>query len=218
MLARSRASRFAAIAVLSLTGFAAFAVGVEAGGPIVEADERLARWVVTDLPMSIEWAARPFSWLGGWIGIAALAAVASFVLVRGRAWLDLWFLLAAVLGSQLAVAPLKEWFDRPRPRGGAAVPLPASASFPSGHAASGVACLGAVALLAAERLTSQRARRWLWGVTVAVGLGVGLSRVALGVHYASDVLAGWCFGLAWLAGCLLLRDIASQRGRRGPRQ
>jgi undecaprenyl-diphosphatase len=46
----------------------------------------------------------------------------------------------------------------------------------------------------------------LWSATVALGVGVGLSRVLLNVHYVTDVLAGWSFGLAWLAACLLARD------------
>ncbi len=86
------------------------------------------------------------------------------------------------------------------------MPLPESSSFPSGHAAEGVAGLGALAVLAAERLPDRRARALLWAAVVLAGLAVGLSRIALGVHYVTDVLAGWCFGLAWLAGCLLVRD------------
>jgi undecaprenyl-diphosphatase len=128
--------------------------------------------------------------LGGWIGITALTVVAAILLLRQRAWLDLGFLLVAVLGSQLPVALLKLWFDRPRPDVGRAIPLPSSASFPSGHAAGGVACLGAVTVLAAERLPFRGARTWLWTVAVAAGVAVGLSRIALGVHYVSDVLAG----------------------------
>ena len=69
-----------------------------------------------------------------------------------------------------------------------------------------------MAVLVAERLPTRRARRVLWAVTVLAGVGVGLSRIALGVHYVTDVLAGWCLGLAWLAGGLLVRDAL----RRGP--
>jgi undecaprenyl-diphosphatase len=106
---------------------------------------------------------------------------------------------------------LKEVVGRPRPDVGSAVPLPESLAFPSGHAAAGVASLGALAVLASERLESHRARVWLWASVGAVGIAVGLSRVALNVHYLTDVLAGWCLGLAWLAGCLLARD--ALRGR-----
>ena len=94
------------------------------------------------------------------------------------------------------------------------MPLPDSASFPSGHASAGIASLGAVAVLVAERLPTHRARVWLWVVTLVLGVAVGSSRIALNVHYVSDVVAGWCLGLAWLAGCLLVRDGVRRRTRR----
>jgi undecaprenyl-diphosphatase len=190
---------------LGAAGFVLLAVAYR-HDPLAGWDRDVAVWVADSLPQWLEWLARPFSWLGGAVGITVLTVAASLALLRERAWLDLGFLLAAVLGSQVVVALLKLWFDRPRPDVDPVVPLPSSASFPSGHATSGAAALGAVAILAAERLPSARARRWLWGLTIAAGLAVGASRVALGVHYVSDVLAGWCLGVAWLAGCLLARD------------
>ena len=132
------------------------------------------------------------------------------MLVHERSWLDLAFFVTAFLGSQLVASLLKNGFDRARPDAGSAVPLPDSSSFPSGHATAGAASLGAVAVLLAERLPSRRARIWLWVVTVVLGVAVGLSRIALGVHYVTDVLAGWCLGLAWLAACLLVRDCDSR--------
>ncbi len=186
--------------------------------PLASVDGDVARWVADDLPSALESLARPFSWLGGWIGLTALGVAAAVILVHERAWLDLGFFAAAYLGSQLVVALLKEWFDRPRPDVGSAVPLPDSAAFPSGHATAGVASLGALAVLAAERLPSPRARARLWGVVVVLGLAVGLSRIALNVHFVTDVLAGWCLGLAWLAACLLVREALrpSCSRRRGP--
>ena len=162
--------------------------------------------MATSLPGWVEALARPFSWLGGWTGMTILGVAMALVLVRERSWADLAFLALAPLGSALAVALLKDWFDRARPNTGSPIPLPESAAFPSGHAVSGVAGLGALAILTAERLPSRRARVWLWVAAVVLGLGVGLSRIALNVHFVTDVLAGWCFGLAWLAGCLLVRD------------
>lgn len=194
-----------AVMVVALAAFVALAFGHE-HEPLASLDAEVAEWVATSLPAWLEVLARPFSWLGGWIGITALTVAAVVLLARERNWLDLGFVLAAVLGSQIAVAFLKAWIDRARPGAGSAVPLPESAAFPSGHATSGIAALGAFTVLAAERLPSRRARTWLWICAAVVGLAVGLSRIALNVHFVTDVLAGWCFGLAWLAGCLLVRD------------
>ncbi|HXF98264.1 MAG TPA: phosphatase PAP2 family protein, partial [Gaiellaceae bacterium] len=201
--------------VVSLALFALLAASYR--GEVGEADREVAGWVARELPSPVEWAARPFSWLGGWIGLTALGVAAGLSLLRARAWLDVGFLLASFLGSQLTVAALKAGFDRARPDVGSAVPLPDSPAFPSGHATAGAASLGALAVLLSERLPSPRARVRLWAATVVLGVGVGLSRVALNVHYVSDVLAGWCFGLAWLAACLLLRERLRRRPRRAPR-
>ena len=199
--------------VLALAGFVALAISYD--GWLADVDSDVARWVASDLPGFLEAAARPFSWLGGWIGLTVLCVTTIAVLVYERSWLDLAFFVTAFLGSQLVASLLKSGFDRARPDAGSAVPLPDSSSFPSGHATAGAASLGAVAVLLADRLPSRRARIWLWAVTVVLGVAVGLSRIALGVHYVTDVLAGWCLGLAWLAACLLVRDaiLARSTGR-----
>lgn len=191
--------------VAGLLAFVALAVLYD-HEPLASVDGDVARWVASDLPAWVEWVARPLSWLGGWIGLTALGVAAAVLLVHERAWLDFAFFAAAYVGSQLVVALLKDWFDRPRPDVGSAVPLPGSAAFPSGHATAGVASLGALAVLAGERLPSRRARAWLWGTVVVLGVAIGLSRIALNVHFVTDVLAGWCLGLAWLAACLLGRE------------
>ena len=174
--------------------------------PLASLDREVAEWVAASMPSWAQSLARLPSWIGGWIGLTMLGVAAVVLLVRERAWRDLAFFMSAFVGSQLAVLLLKEWFDRPRPDVGPAVPLPESAAFPSGHAASGVASLGALAVLVAERLSSRRARVCLWSFVVVLGVAVGTSRVVLDVHFVTDVLAGWCLGLAWLAACLLARD------------
>jgi undecaprenyl-diphosphatase len=196
--------------LVASAGFVALAVLYD-HEPLASVDGDVARWVASDLPGWVEWIARPLSWLGGWIGLTALGVAAAVLLVHERAWLDLAFFAAAYVGSQLVVALLKDWFDRPRPDVGSAVPLPDSAAFPSGHATAGVASLGALAVLAGERLPSRRTRAWLWGAVVVLGVAIGLSRIALNVHFVTDVLAGWCLGLAWLAACLLGREALRTR-------
>jgi membrane-associated phospholipid phosphatase len=196
--------------VAGAIGFVLLALAYERH-PLAAMDGEVAEWVATSLPSWAEWLARPPSWLGGWIGITAIGIVLGVVLVRERAWVDYWFLLATFAGSAIAVALLKAWFDRPRPELGSAVDLPSSAAFPSGHATAGVAGVGAGAILIAERLPSRRARVWLWAIVVIAAFAIGLSRIALNVHYVTDVLAGGCFGLAWLAACLLVRDAVGER-------
>jgi membrane-associated phospholipid phosphatase len=192
------------VMVVALGAFVALALGYE-HDPLASLDAEVAQWMATDLPGWVERLARPFSWIGGWIGLTALGAAAGVVLSRERAWLDIALFLAAFVGTQLLVSLLKGLFDRARPGVGSVVPLPESAAFPSGHAAAGVASFGALAVLAAERMPREvRLRFWL--AVAALGVAVGLSRIALNVHFVTDVVAGWCIGLAWLAACLLLRD------------
>ncbi len=199
-----RAWLIAALAV-SLAGFALLAVAYDEE-PLASVDRAAAERVASSMPSWAEWLARPPSWSGGWIGMTILGVVVLVVLVRERSWVDLTFFAAALAGSQIVVALLKAWFDRPRPHLGSVIALPPSTSFPSGHATAGVASLGAAVVLAAERLPSQRARTWLWTLAVIGGLAVGASRIVLDVHYVTDVIAGWCLGLAWLAACLLARE------------
>ena len=203
--APTRRAWLVGLAASAVLGFVllAIAYGYE---PLASADAESSEWVASSLPGWVQDLARPFSWLGGWFGITALTIAAVVLLARERSRLDVGFVLAAVVGSQIAVALLKAWIDRARPAVGHAVPLPESAAFSSGHATSGIAALGAFTILAAERMPSRRARAWLWTGAVLVGLAVGLARIALNVDFVTDVLAGWCFGLAWLAGCLLVRD------------
>lgn len=191
--------------VAAVAGFLLLAIGYDRD-PLATLDAEVSEWVAASMPGWVEALARPFSWLGGWVGMTILGVATAVVLVRERNWIDVAFLALALPGSTLVVGLLKAWFDRPRPDAGSPISLPESAAFPSGHAVSGVAGVGALAILAAERLPSRRARVWLWTAAVIVGLGIGLSRIALNVHFVTDVLAGWCFGLAWLAGCLLVRD------------
>ncbi len=194
-----------ALLVAGVIGFVVVALAYE-HDPLATADREVAEWVAGSMPSWGAWLARPPSWAGGWIGMTALGIVLGVVLLRERAWVDFGFLLATFAGSAIAVALLKAWFNRARPDAGSAVDIPSSASFPSGHASAAAASIGAAAVLVAERLPSPRARTWLWAIVLTSALAIGLSRNALNVHYVTDVVAGWCFGLAWLAACLIVRE------------
>jgi undecaprenyl-diphosphatase len=112
--------------------------------------------------------------------------------------------VTVTIGIQLIVVASKNGYDRPRPDAGSAIALPSSFSFPSGHAATGVAVLGLLGLLAATVARTRAQRVAAVGAGFALGALIGASRVVLGVHYLSDVLAGTYLGLAWLCVCLLV--------------
>jgi len=110
----------------------------------------------------------------------------------------------ATLGSGAVVEILKLAFDRLRPAAADAAIVVAGLSFPSGHATlSAIVFLTLGALASSSRMRSVE-RAYIMGVAAVMTLLVGLSRVALGVHWATDVLAGWVFGALWAAVCLLI--------------
>jgi len=137
-----------------------------------------------------------------WVRFLVFLPVLVWLLRQRLWWTSAWVVTAVVLVAPLN-ALLKDYFGRVRPpfeHGGARYE---SLSFPSGHS-SGIVALVAVALVLAWPLLSSRARRWSLAGGVALVLLVGLTRMWLGVHYLSDVVGGWSFGLAWVLGTALL--------------
>jgi undecaprenyl-diphosphatase len=143
--------------------------------------------------------------VAGYLFVACKRAVATLVIV-------------AVIGGATLNSFLKLAFARPRPEFIAPTMKVFTASFPSGHAAlSAVTYLTLAALLA--RTTSSRPLRvYIIMIGITLTLMVGISRVYLGVHYPTDVLAGWCVGSAWALGCWLITARLQQEGRVEPPQ
>lgn len=109
-------------------------------------------------------------------------------------------ILAATFGGALILESLlKLAFHRPRPVPFFDLPTPASFSFPSGHALFSFCFFSALAALLSPRLARSGARLAIWVVTIFLVLGIGVSRVYLGVHYPSDVVAGYAAGIVWVA-------------------
>ena len=138
--------------------------------------------------------------LGG-TGAAVLVMVLAtvFLLIRGQRRLAAF---VAVAGIGLAVlGPVtKAVVDRARPVvESPVVETPSNASFPSGHSMTAVVVYGALLLVALPSVRRRRSRPWLVGATVLLVVLVGSTRLALGVHFVSDVLAGWALGAGWLA-------------------
>jgi len=105
-----------------------------------------------------------------------------------------------VLTGAGAASLLKDLVARPRPPVSLAlVAQPVTSSFPSGHAMAGVLLFGTLALMLAASDAPRVLRTWGVAVVAAGGLLIGLSRVYLGVHYFSDVVASWMLGAALLS-------------------
>ena len=194
--------------VLALIGYAVLAADVVHGGPFSEVDAEVAEWVVRSMPTWVEWLARPFTWLGGVVGITIVVTAVTVVLLRRGLWREAVVLVVVTLGSQVLVLSAKAGYERERPDVGSAIDLPSSFSFPSGHAATGIAVFGLLGLLASIYARTRAARIAAVVAGFALGAAIGASRVVLNVHYLSDVLAGACLGFAWLVTCILLVRLA----------
>jgi len=164
-------------------------------------------------PSWLEEAARDITGLGGYavLTIVTLAAVAYLLMAGKRA--AAFLVIVAIVGGTLLSTGLKLGFERPRPD---LVPHETrvyTASFPSGHAMlSAVTYLTLGALLTRVQ-SRRRIKAFMMGLAVFITLLVGMSRVYLGVHWPSDVLAGWSIGAAWAAFCWFVALQLQQRGQ-----
>ncbi len=127
-----------------------------------------------------------------------MVLVVFFLVSRGRASAALLF-GTTMAGSVFLRLVLKLLFHRARPSPFFGMAAPSSYSFPSGHALDTVCFYGSLALLLASSVHSRVRRTVLWGGCAVIVLVVGLSRIYLGLHYPSDVVAGYLAGLAWTA-------------------
>jgi membrane-associated phospholipid phosphatase len=150
----------------------------------------------------------PTSWR-----VAALLVV--IWLARRRAWpLAVWVAVTMAAGGLLGVV-LKLLVGRHRPDLLDPVARASGYSFPSGHALN--SALGASVLLLVLLPVFHRRRAWLWAAAVVVPLITGLSRIGLGVHWTSDVVAGWLLGVAVTAAtATAYLNWRSRRARRDP--
>jgi undecaprenyl-diphosphatase len=121
-------------------------------------------------------------------------------------------LLAATIGGILLNDALKGLFARPRPDVALHLIEVRSLSFPSGHAMESAIIYLTLAALLTRLVQSRTLRLYFLGVAAFLTLIVGLSRVYLGVHYPSDVLAGWTAGLAWSLVCWTVASYLQRRG------
>ena len=208
------------LSVAGVLGFFAIA-GSVMEGDTQQVDEAIVRWFRDPADPSH---ARGPAWLTEVaIDITAMGSTVVLVMVvlavSGFLWLQnqtrlLALLIAAMAGGTVLNALLKTTFARPRPSVVPHLREVFTFSFPSGHAALSAIVYLTIGVLLLEVVSSRASRLYCLAVAMAATFLVGFSRVFLGVHYPSDVLAGWAAGITWAALCWLAMQYFVKRRTR----
>lgn len=188
----------------ALIGLAlAFAIMLLFGG--MELDRGLLLIVYAGGKGQLVEVARVATEFGGAAILLPVTAIGAALLLFRRQWWEAILLLAITLSGRLLVDLLKDWTARVRPEAQNHLVPVDTLAFPSGHAANATMVWLCLALLLPR---GDRGRAWAVWAAVWLALAVGVSRVMLGVHWPSDVIGGWAFGLFWT---LLLLRLSGQR-------
>jgi undecaprenyl-diphosphatase len=152
-------------------------------------------------PRWVEEVGRDFTALGGVAVLTLITCIATAFFWLSSMHRGALYVAAASLTAMLLSSTLKQAFDRPRPD---LVPHGAmvySSSFPSGHSTMAAAVYLTLGLVASRFVARRRLKALFLVSAILVTAAVGVSRVYLGVHWPSDVLAGWAIGAAWALLC-----------------
>ena len=151
---------------------------------------------------------RDLTALGG-ITVLSLVTVLSVIALVGHGRrLQALVLAICVVLAQLSSGLFKDVYERLRPSYAIYGDLPASMSFPSGHSTVATATYLILAVIVSSIETNRSMKALSFAVAAFLSILIGFSRVYLGVHWPSDVVAGWCLGAAWaLVAAVTLRSI-----------
>ena len=173
----------------------------------------------TSLPIGPTWleiAVRDFTSLGSTTVLTVVTLLAvGYLAMDGKRAAALFVLLAVTGGGILSFA-LKIGFDRPRPSLVDHLVDVHTLSFPSGHAMGSAVTYLTLGVLIVRTENKRRIKVYVLGVALMLTLLIGLSRIYLGVHWPTDVLAGWCAGSAWALLCWLVATWLQRRGQIEP--
>jgi membrane-associated phospholipid phosphatase len=210
--------RLRALGLPLLGALAALAAGTWMFGALAEelldgetqTDQRLADWLHDRATDPLTDLFRGVTWLGNFVTLLAVTLLVVGILWRRRERTDAVFVALAFLGAQVLSAVMKLAFRRERPFFPDPLATASTYSFPSGHALVSLAVYGSIALVLAKRLPTYGKRAALLGGTAVLVLAIGFSRLYLGVHFLSDVVAGYAAGAAWLALLYVTLELRSR--------
>jgi undecaprenyl-diphosphatase len=152
-------------------------------------------------PPWLEEMARDITALGSYVVLSIVSCAVVIYLFMARQRAAAFWVLAAVGGGVLLSNLMKLTFERPRPDLVPHAVRVFTTSFPSGHATLSAIIYLTLGVLLAGLHDSSRFKVYFLSLAILLTVAVGISRVYLGVHYPTDVLAGWCIGAAWAAFC-----------------
>lgn len=211
------------LGIVGLLGAAAHVIGEVREGDTFRSDSAilLAFRRPGDLatPIGPKWltqSAIDLSALGGFTLLWLLGGFALGYLVYIRRRAEAAWLASSVIGASVVNALLKVFLHRPRPEVVPHLAVVSNASFPSGHAMISAAVYLTLATLLAEAQPRRSARAYLVAFAVALVFLIGCSRIYLGVHWPSDVLAGWCFGAVWALAAFVANRALRRRSAGRP--
>ncbi|RDI68671.1 phosphatase PAP2 family protein [Nocardia pseudobrasiliensis] len=214
--------RYAACALIAATTLLAVVVELTAavisGDGTTRLDTTTTNWVVTHRQGWLNPLAMAISDLGSTATMTAVTVVCCALYAWQRRWSPMLFVGITAAGAGLLVSVVKRTVGRERPPIDDRLVIVAHQSFPSGHTLGSTAVVGALTTLAVLSLGRRASRIAVTAAAAIFVAAVGLSRVYLGVHWLTDVLAGWSLGLVWLilgvsAYLALLRPPVASPGR-----
>ena len=140
--------------------------------------------------------------LGSTIYLTMIGLAAGLIFIGYRWFRSLLVLIVAMIGQAALHHGCKLLFARPRPPALISYPAVESYSFPSGHAVASLALYFAIAWIVTGHVENPTIKIAIWIVTAVLVFLIGMSRVYIGVHYPTDVLAGFVAALIWMAGVM----------------
>lgn len=197
--------------------FAGIAEDVVAGDPLVVVDRQITTWFRAHATPEVTRWMLLVTHAHGTLGVSLMGVALAlyFSWRRARYWL---LTLAVVLpGGMLLNVVLKQIFRRDRPSLDDPLLTLLTYSFPSGHVTGSALFYGVLAAFCASRAKTWVARMFIFGTACLLVIAVGVTRIYLGVHYFSDVVAAAAWSTAWLVMWLLAIDLFEQRRLTGAR-
>ncbi|MBR3785797.1 MAG: phosphatase PAP2 family protein [Firmicutes bacterium] len=172
--------------------------------PVIAFDETIRFWVYEQRSPFLSAIFIPVTYMGNWQTITVLAAIL-ILIPKTRRTIGLPFAVIS-LSSTVVYKVVKDIFERPRPELDVRLIPQGGFSFPSGHSMNCIVCFGILIYLIRRYCPNRKVANVLTVLLALLIIGIGTSRVYVGVHFPTDVLGGWSLGLAFLMGSILILE------------